>query len=142
MKYVFLFLALILSGFVCDAQKTSPASSKSKTVRVKDEMPAYPGGEQAMIKYISDNLKFPDSARTKKIEGKVLVSYTIDEYGQVTDVYVVKGIGGGCDEEAMRVIKSMPKWKPGNQGGEGIRVQYTIPINFQLPRRRLEPVKN
>ena len=103
-------------------------------------MPEYPGGESAMLKFISDHLRYPDSARAKKIEGRVFVKFTIDEYGKVVEVSVLKGIGGGCDEEALRVIRSMPAWKPGSQDGEGIRVEYTIPINFQLPRKRYEPV--
>jgi periplasmic protein TonB len=67
-----------------------------------------------------------------------LVSYVVDEYGKVTDVSVVNGIGAGCDEEAVRVIKGMPRWKPGHQNGEGIRVEYKIPIIFELGRKRSE----
>jgi protein TonB len=139
LKSFLLFLCLLIASFSGIAQKKAHTSVKSKPKPPVQVMPQFPGGDSAMIKYIDDNLKYPDSARANNIEGRVFVTFTIDEDGKVADASLKNSIGGGCDEEALRVIKAMPTWKPGSQDGEGIRVDYTIPINFQLGRRRMEP---
>lgn len=96
-------------------------------------MPEFPGGEQKLLQYISKNVKYPQIARESGIKGRVFVSFVIEPNGSVSNVKVLKGgIGGGCDEEAMRVVKAMPKWKPGIQNGKAVRVSYIIPINFSM----------
>ena len=85
-----------------------------------------------MMKSIAGNIKYPEAAIDKNIEGRVFVSFVIEKDGSVSNVKVLRGIGGGCDEEAARVISSMPKWKPGKQKGEFVRVSYQIPIMFKL----------
>ena len=83
-------------------------------------------------KYLHDNLKYPASAHDNNISGRVIVKFIVDENGAVGDVQIVRGIGGGCDEEAKRVVSSMPKWKPGKQNGKPVKVYFTLPINFTL----------
>ena len=99
---------------------------------VVEEMPEYPGGMRAMNEYLAANIKYPQTALEKGIQGKVFVSFVIEHDGSVSNVKVTRSIGGGCDEEAVRVIKSMPKWRPGKQMGKTVRVSYTLPVSFRL----------
>ena len=100
--------------------------------QIVEEMPAYPGGDQKMMEYIAKNIKYPQIARESGIQGRVFVGFVVEPDGSVSNVKLLRGIGGGCDEEAMRVIKSMPKWKPGKQRGKAVRVSYQIPVMFRL----------
>ncbi len=109
------------------------ATSKEDTVyQIAEEMPKFPGGEQAMIKFVAENINYPQEAKDKEIAGRVFVSFVVEKDGSVSNVKVVRGIGGGCDEEAARVIKGMPKWKPGMQKGKPVRVNYMMPVFFKL----------
>lgn len=86
-------------------------------------------------------LRYPDSARNAGIEGRVAVKFVIDEKGDVRDAKVIRGIGGGCDEEALRVINAMPRWKPGQQNGRNVRAFYVIPVNFSLDTPEVQDPK-
>ncbi|MCS7028270.1 MAG: energy transducer TonB [Bacteroidia bacterium] len=96
------------------------------------KMPQFPGGEAAMMKFISENIKYPPMAKEAGIKGTVIVTFIVDREGNVTNPQVLKGIGGGCDEEALRVIKMMPKWSPGEQNGKKVLVKINVPIRFVL----------
>jgi protein TonB len=100
--------------------------------QIVEEMPAYPGGEQKLMEFVAKNIKYPQIARETGIQGRVFVGFVVEPDGSVSNVKVLRGIGGGCDEEAMRVVKSMPKWKPGKQRGKAVRVSYMLPVNFTL----------
>ena len=99
---------------------------------IVDEIPQYPGGEKAMMEYVAKNVKYPQEAKDKEIQGRVFVSFVVEKDGSVSTVKVLRGIGGGCDEEAVRVVSSMPKWKPGIKDGKPVRVSYMMPLNFKL----------
>jgi periplasmic protein TonB len=99
---------------------------------VVESMPGFPGGEAARIKYLNENIKYPQMARESGIQGRVFVTFVVEKDGKVTDVRVLRGIGGGCDEEAVRVIKNMPNWNAGKQRGKPVRVQFNMPILFKL----------
>ncbi|MCD4789197.1 MAG: energy transducer TonB [Bacteroidales bacterium] len=99
---------------------------------VVEAMPTFPGGDVARIKYLNENIKYPQMARESGIQGRVFVTFVVEKDGRVTDVKIMRGIGGGCDEEAIRVIKNMPKWVPGKQRGKPVRVQFNMPILFKL----------
>ncbi len=99
---------------------------------VVENMPEFPGGESSMYKFIGNNIEYPRMAKESGISGRVFVTFVVERNGSVTDVQVLRGIGGGCDEEAVRVIKMMPKWNPGKQRGKPVRVQYRMPIKFTL----------
>ena len=100
--------------------------------QIVEEMPSFPGGDQKMMEYVAKNIKYPQIARETGVQGKVFVNFVVEPDGSVSNVKILRGIGGGCDEEAMRVVKSMPKWKPGKQRGKPVRVSYNLPVNFKL----------
>lgn len=99
---------------------------------IVEEMPSFPGGEAALMKYLGNNIKYPAIAKDAGIQGTVFVTFVVDEEGKVKDVKVLRSIGGGCDEEAIRVVQSMPRWSPGKQRGKSVKVQYNLPIRFTL----------
>ena len=99
---------------------------------VVEVAPEFPGGMDKMASYLSENIKYPEEAKEKGVSGRVFISFVIEKDGLVTDVKVMRSIGGGCDEEAVRVVKAMPKWKPGLQKGKPVRVSYVLPIFFKL----------
>ena len=108
---------------------------KNGVYQICEEMPEFPGGEQAMFDFVANNVVYPQEARDKEIEGRVFVRFIVEKDGSVSDVKVAKGIGGGCDEEAVRVVKAMPKWKPGKQDGKPVRVNFTMPFFFKLQEK-------
>jgi len=99
---------------------------------IVESMPEYPGGINALYQYISDQISYPTTAKELGIQGKVFVTFVIETDGSVSGVEVLRGIGGGCDEEAVRVVKSLPNWKPGKQRGVPVRVRYNLPVKFTL----------
>ena len=99
---------------------------------IVEEMPEFPGGEEELRKFIADNIKYPEEAEQKNIQGKVYVQFVINREGNVEDVKLAKGVDPLLDEAAMNIVKSMPQWKPGKQRGQYVKVSFTIPINFQL----------
>jgi periplasmic protein TonB len=110
----------------------TPPISNEKTFSFVESMPSFPGGEAAMFKFINDNLKYPEEAKENKIEGKVFVSFIVDTDGSIQDVKVKRGIVSGCNEEAIRLVSSMPKWVPGKQNGKAVRVSFNLPVVFRL----------
>ena len=121
-----------LSGNLFEQLFDLATSYEDTVYQIVEQMPQYTGGEEAMMKYVAENIKYPQAAKDKNISGRVFVGFVIEKDGSVSNVKVVRGIGGGCDEEAARVIKEMPKWKPGMQKGKPVRVNYMMPIFFKL----------
>ena len=107
-------------------------AANDKVFEKAEIMPEFPGGEQAMMDFVAKNVTYPKEAMEKEISGRVFVSFIVEKDGSVNEVNVKKGIGGGCDEEALRVVKAMPKWKPGKQDGKPVRVHFLLPITFKL----------
>tara|TARA_B110000467_G_C18096321_1_gene354710 strand:- start:45 stop:698 length:654 start_codon:yes stop_codon:yes gene_type:complete len=99
---------------------------------VVENMPEFPGGDLGLMKYIQKNVKYPAIAKEYNITGKVYVSFIVDKSGSVTNAKIVRGVDKNLDAEALRVVKSLPKYKPGKQRGKAVRVMFTIPINFTL----------
>lgn len=97
-----------------------------------DKMPEFPGGNEAMSKFIIATLNYPEAAKKEKVEGRVTVQFVVDEHGKVVNPKVLRGIGSGCDEEALRTVKLMPDWKPGEKAGKPVAVQMVLPIQFKL----------
>ncbi len=112
--------------------KDNSTIGTSKAYIWVEEMPMFPGGENAMLKYLSNNIKYPVDAREANITGVVYLSFIVDKEGEIKNIEILKGIGGGCEEEAMRVVKNMKKWKPGKQNGQAVNVQYKLPVSFTL----------
>jgi protein TonB len=96
------------------------------------EMPEFPGGEAARVKYLASNISYPKVAREMGIQGPVYLTFVVNENGKIIDINIARGIGGGCDEEALRVIKNMPDWSPGRQNGVAVKVMLSMAINFRL----------
>jgi TonB family protein len=100
--------------------------------QIVEQMPEFPNGEEAMMQYIAKQVKYPAEAKKAGAQGRVFVGFIVEPDGSLSDFKVLRGIGYGCDEEALRLVKSMPKWKPGMQRGKAVRVQYLVPVNFKL----------
>ncbi len=97
-----------------------------------DHMPEFPGGTAALMAFLRKHIRYPIQARENNIEGKVLLQFVVDAKGDITNIQLIRGIGGGCDQEALRVVHSMPKWKPGRLNGKEVSVYFTLPISFKL----------
>lgn len=129
-----------VSPRLSSAQKAAPAA-KSITIDgeevklVVEKHPEFPGGLPGLMDYLSKNIKYPEPARRAYVEGKVFVSFVVQKDGSVSNVEVLKGLGFGCDEEALRVTKAMPKWKPAMHKGEVVNVKYNLPIKFVLGKK-------
>ena len=136
------FALLILLNTQCDnvkpndGKQSAPATEvetiQDSIHRVTEVMPQYPGGPNEMMRYIQENIKYPQSAKDNKIEGRVYVSFVVEKDGSITNAAVVRGIDKECDAEALRVVSSMPKWNPGQHKGEVVRTQFTIPIIYKF----------
>ena len=105
---------------------------ETEIFQIVEEMPQFPGGDAKLLEYVATHIKYPQIARETGIQGRVFVGFVVEPDGSVSNVKILRGIGGGCDEEAVRVIKSLPKWKPGKQRGKAVRVSYQIPVLFKL----------
>ncbi len=136
-NYGTLLLILLVFAF---GESKSQTNGKSNTNLQEDKvytfipvMPQFPGGEVAMFEFIISNIKYPVLAVDSNITGKVFVNFVIDKEGNVTDPRILRGIGGGCDEEVLRLVTSMPRWTPGElESGEKVKVSFNLPISFTL----------
>ncbi len=99
---------------------------------VVEDDPEFPGGLSALSQYLASNIKYPQLAKENNITGKVFVSFVVEKDGSVGQVKILRDIGGGCGAEAVRVVKAMPKWKPGKQRGKPVRTQFNLPVDFSL----------
>lgn len=99
---------------------------------IVEEMPQFPGGNEAMFKYIGENLEYPTEAKEAGIEGRVFVEFIVEKDGSISNVKIIRGIGHGCDEATKKIVESMPNWEPGKQRGETVRVAFRMPVKFAL----------
>lgn len=123
---------LDLNGLEGEGNKVVEEVVEQKVYQYVEQMPVFPGGQEALLQYIAKNIKYPALALRNQVEGKVFIAFVVGPDGQVTDVKVQKGIGAGCDEEASRVIKNLPKFAPGKQNGRAVSVSYTVPVTFAI----------
>lgn len=100
--------------------------------QVVEKMPSFPGGDAALFKFLGENVKYPVIAQENGVQGRVICQFVVNRDGSIVDVEVVRSVDASLDKEAIRVIKSMPKWSPGQQRGKPVRVKYTLPVNFKL----------
>ena len=130
MKQVLLFIFLF-----CTLSVSAQSNTTSRTERLFDvveEMPMFPGGNAALMDFLANNIKYPQVAEENGIQGRVVLTFTVEPDGSLTEVKVVRGVDIALDKEAIRVVKSMPKWIPGKVGGQPVAVKYTLPITFHL----------
>ncbi len=129
-------ILMSMMAFFClisaNAQKTVMSQKNQKVYETVEQMPEFPGGMPALIKFLQDNVKYPTDAKKQKVEGKVLVSFVVETDGSITDVKVMKKAFPSLDAEAVRVAKAMPNWKPGKQKGKLVRVHFVLPFSFRL----------
>ncbi len=114
------------------AQKTVVSKKNQKVFDVVEQMPEFPGGMEALFKYMAENMKYPEDAKKQQVEGRVLVQFIVETDGSVSNTEVLKRVFPSLDAEAVRVISGMPKWIPGKQNGKVVRVKYTIPVSFRF----------
>jgi protein TonB len=112
--------------------KNIPAKNTENVYEVIEQMPQFPGGEQALLKYLSTNIKYPIIAQENGVQGKVIVRFVVNKSGEVENAVVLKAVDESLDAEALRVVNSLPDWIPGEQKGEKVSVYYTLPISFKL----------
>jgi protein TonB len=118
---------------VIAAPVAAPVEEEDNVVfQVVETMPAFPGGDQALFKFLGENVKYPVIAQENGIQGRVICQFVVNKDGSIVDVEVVRPVDPSLDKEAIRVIKSMPNWSPGKQRGKSVRVKYTLPVNFKL----------
>ena len=114
------------------AQKTVVSKKNQKVFDVVEQMPEFPGGMEALVKYMAENMKYPEDAKKQQVEGRVLVQFIVETDGSVSNTEVLMRVFPSLDAEAVRVISGMPKWIPGKQNGKVVRVKYTIPVSFRF----------
>ena len=123
-----LFMLLVLA-FPAEAQEKD---QKPDVLSMVDEMPEYPGGQEALRTWLAENITYPEEAKNDSIQGIVYVTFIVDEQGKVTDSKLARGASPALDKEALRVVNAMPAWKPGKHKGKEVKVSYTVPISFKL----------
>jgi protein TonB len=137
MKQIWLWICVLGLTLTATAQnrkeKTAgPAGEKEAIFAFVEQMPEFPGGEDVMVRYLETNIRYPKKARKEGITGRVIVKFVVAANGLIRAPEVMRGIGYGCDQEALRVVKSMPAWKPGEQNGRAVSTVYILPVMFKL----------
>ncbi len=130
MKKQLLLMLLFFIGLTVNAQTLK--TTNGKVYDTVDVMPEYPGGFETMVKFLSSNMIYPKEAQKKGLEGRSLVSFIVEKDGALSNITVKKSAGKMFDDEAMRVVKKMPKWKPGRKDGKLVRVHFNLPVQFSL----------
>jgi TonB family protein len=125
-----------VGGAIVPSPATAPDASSTRIYNLAavESPPEFPGGVTALNKYISSELKYPQEARDRGLQGRVIINFIVEKDGDLNGLMIMRSIGGGCDEEALRVLSVSPAWKPGSVGGQAVRTYYTLPITFQLSR--------
>ena len=117
------------------ARNSAPVRSDEPNENITtEEMPQFPGGEVALFNYLKKEQRYPQEAQRKRIEGVVHTSFVLNEDGSISNAIVLRGLGEGCDEEALRLVNNMPHWTPGKQFGRPVKVQFNLPIRFPLSK--------
>lgn len=114
------------------AQPEPPKHEETKIFDVVEQPPSFPGGQAALLQWLSSHVKYPPIAEENGIQGRVIVGFVVERDGSVSQVQVIRGVDPSLDKEAARVVASMPKWTPGRQNGQNVRVKYNVPVNFKL----------
>ena len=127
---IILFLGISTFSF---GQGATKVDSANKVLEFAEQMPMFPGGESALYQFLGPNFKYPEVARQAGLQGKFFVEFVVRKTGKITDVKIIKGaIGGGCEEEVLRVFSIMPNWTPGKQKGETVNVRFRMPFVLKL----------
>jgi len=125
-------LTVAIEEWVAPVIEEEQVEDEHVIFQIVEDQPGFPGGTEAMHRFLQQNIRFPAIAREAGIQGTVFVTFVVERDGSISNVRVLRGIGGGCDEEAVRVVSMMPRWTPGKQRGRPVRVQFNMPIRFTL----------
>lgn len=131
-KHTFKTVLVLTLAAICTASYAQSSGTNANESAIVSRMPEFPGGDSAFHKYITDNLKYPEEAKEKGLSVRVFVQFTVNEEGNVENVKIARGIDPALDKEALRVVKSMPKWTPGIQHGRPFKISYTVPVEFKM----------
>ena len=133
-------------SFAQEIEKEEPFTIEEEKIDtdvfvIVEQMPEFPGGQDSLYKFLGANIVYPNKAKKDGVEGKVYINFTIEKDGSINEVKVLRGVHPLLDEEAVRVVESFPKWKPGKQKGKTVRVSYNLPLNFVLNTKNKERKK-
>ena len=143
-KALFLLFILAIGQFIsCGTNKSTQRNDTSyveakdkietdKVYQVVEKMPEFPGGKQRLLNWVMKNIQYPAEARRKGVQGRVVITFVINKNGKAVEPVIVQSVDPLLDKEAIRLVNSMPKWEPGEEKGEPVRVKFTMPINFRL----------
>ncbi len=136
MRKVLFVLALLLSAHTAmhaqSHQNTERNASDEKIFDVVEQPPSFPGGQAALMSYLSKNVKYPEEALKNNVQGRVIVGFIVEKDGSVSNAKIIRSVDSALDKEAIRIVMSMPKWTPGRQNGRNVRTKYNVPVNFKL----------
>ena len=133
-KMILLSMMAVLGLMTANAQKTVVSQSNQSVYDQVEQMPEFPGGMPAMIEFLQTNLKYPKDAIKQQVGGRVMVMFVVETDGTLSNVRVARKVFPSLDSEAVRVVKTMPKWKPGKEKGRPVRVNFTLPVVFSLKK--------
>ena len=133
-KLILMSMMAVLCLMTANAQKTVVSQSNQNIYDVVEQMPEFPGGMEALINFLSTNIKYPNDAIKQNVGGRVMVMFVVETDGTISNVRVAKRVFPSLDAEAIRVAKTMPKWKPGKEKGRLVRVNYTLPVVFSIKK--------
>lgn len=131
-KIYFLVVGLLFFASLAHAQKPTDNIKQDSVYKFADVMPAYPGGQDSLIAFISKHLIYPEKARKDSTVGMVIVQFVVDEKGNVTNPKIIKSLSPECDAEVIRVLSTMPSWHPGKNKGKKVKTLFTLPVRFSL----------
>lgn len=132
LKITVLFTLFISFLTSCAKRQDAPPADNDEIYTAVEHAAEFPGGIDEFYAYVTANMRYPETARELKVQGKVYLTFVVEKDGHLSDIKIMRGIGNGCDEEAIRLMKACPKWNPGMQNGVAVREQYTIAITFKL----------
>ena len=133
-KMILISMMAVLCLMTANAQKTVVSQSNQNVFDQVEEMPEFPGGMPALIEFLQTNIKYPTDAIKQDVGGRVMVMFVVETDGSISNVRVARKVFPSLDEEAVRVVKAMPKWKPGKEKGRLVRVNYTLPVVFSIKK--------
>ena len=133
-KMILLSMMAVLCLMTANAQKTVVSQSNQNVYDQVEQMPEFPGGMPAMIEFLQTNIKYPKDAIKQDVGGKVMVMFVVETDGSISNVRVARKVFPSLDKEAVRVVKAMPKWKPGKEKGRPVRVNFTLPVVFSTKK--------
>jgi len=132
-KFTSLLLMLVVAPMMqAQVDENQAPKGESEVFVIVEEAPSYPGGEEAMYAFLGKHMEYPRKARENGITGSVYVTFIVEKDGSISNISIKRDIGAGCGAEVVRVIKMMPRWKPGRQKGNPVRCQFTLPVKFNL----------